>query len=78
MGRAVRVPARRSRPTGRTWRIQSPHGTIFDFGSSPADWTLSLPQAPTTRLGLTMNAGTASIDMSGAALSSLGLTANAG
>ncbi|MFI5226318.1 MAG: hypothetical protein ACHQ3P_06545 [Candidatus Limnocylindrales bacterium] len=58
--------------------IQSPHGTIFDFGSSPADWTLSLPQAPTTRLGLTMNAGTASIDMSGAALSSLGLTANAG
>ncbi len=63
---------------GSRLAIESPHGTIFDFGSVPADWTLSLPQAPATDLGLTMNAGTANVDMSGTAVSSLGLTANAG
>jgi len=58
--------------------ISSPKGSIFDFGSAPADWTLSLPRIPVTDLGLTMNAGTATVDMTGTPVSSLSLTANAG
>jgi hypothetical protein len=58
--------------------IEGRHGSIFDIGSAPGDWNLTLPRAPTMGLGITLNAGDALLSLSGTTISSLGLTANAG
>lgn len=48
---------------------------FFDRGS---DWRINLPRTPMIDLGITLNAGDASVDMTGATVHSLGLTLNAG
>jgi len=51
-------------------------GTFFQRGQ--VSWILTLPQASVLDLGLTLNAGDGELQLSGAKLSSLNLTVNAG
>jgi hypothetical protein len=48
---------------------------FFDRGS---EWLIDLPRTPTLSLGVTLNAGEGTADLSGASLDSLGVTLNAG
>ena len=53
----------------------------FDFGflgNARADWKVSLPRAVSLRTGVTLNAGSGSIDLSGATVEAFDLTVNAG
>jgi len=72
---------------GRPPRLSSDPGSLsiasgrvdfLDFGSARSAWQLALPTDPTLDLSLEMNAGDASLDLAGARLSSVSLTANAG
>jgi hypothetical protein len=51
---------------------------MFGFGGSREHWTVTLPTEPTLNLGLTLNAGAGRIDLSGAQLTEVDLTVNAG
>ena len=53
-------------------------GDLFNFGAARSDWHLQLPTNPNLDLSLTMNAGTARLDLGGARLTGLSLTGNAG
>src|ERR1019366_1774315 len=53
-------------------------GDLFHFGAARSDWHLQLPTNPNLDLSLTMNAGTARLDLGGARLTDLSLTGNAG
>jgi hypothetical protein len=72
---------------GRPPSIESSPGSLtvangrvdfLDFGSARPDWQLTLPADPSLDLSLQMNAGDARLDLAGARLSALSLTANAG
>lgn len=52
--------------------------TFFDAGSGPATWRIAVPRSPQVGLGLTLNAGSSTVDLAGANLRSVNLTVNAG
>ncbi len=53
-------------------------GDLFQFSSARPSWLVQLPTSPTLDLSLTMNAGSARLDLAGAHLGGLSLTGNAG
>jgi hypothetical protein len=57
--------------------IESDDTTSF-AGTGRSNWNLTIPRAPIIALGLTLNAGEGTVDLTGAALSSASLTLNAG
>jgi hypothetical protein len=72
---------------GRPPQVSSDSGSLgvssgrvdfLDFGSARSAWQLSLPTDPALDLSLEMNAGDATVNLSGARLTALSLTANAG
>jgi hypothetical protein len=76
-GDADRRPVVSSSAT--TLTIANAHGSdFFSFGAARSDWHLQLPTDPNLDLSLTMNAGTAGLNLAGARLTSLALTGNAG
>jgi hypothetical protein len=60
--------------------LRSPdrRGTIFDGARGQTTWNLSLPRTPNLDLGFTINAGHGTVDLSGAMLTTVNLTVNAG
>jgi hypothetical protein len=60
--------------------IQPPDGGdgFLRFDRGPAAWTVTVPRVPALDFGLTLNAGTGSVDLSGAAIRSAHATVNAG
>lgn len=71
-GRAPRV-----RTDGSTVTIDDPERTAF-FDRGRTDWTVSVPRSPELGLGLTINAGSGTLDLDGATLSTVDATVNAG
>jgi len=55
-----------------------PDDSIGFPGGGRSDWNLSLPRTPELGLGLTLNAGDGTVDLTGATLSSTTVTLNAG
>ncbi len=60
-----------------TMRSRDEEG-FFHVLEGSSDWDVTLPRASTMALGLTLNAGEGQVDLSGATLSSLNFTVNAG
>lgn len=58
--------------------ITSGRVDFLDFGSARSAWQVVLPTDPTLDLSLEMNAGDATLDLAGARLRNVALTANAG
>ena len=58
--------------------IADEHGGSFFEDVGRGAWTVDVPQSPAINLGVTLNAGDGTADLSGANLSSVGLTVNAG
>jgi cell wall-active antibiotic response 4TMS protein YvqF len=60
--------------------LTSPHanGNVFDVGRGRSTWNVSLPKATSLDVGLTLNAGDGTVNLSGARLTAFNLTVNAG
>ena len=72
-GRGPRVDA-----GGTSVSLQSPAGGAFFQDVGQNTWTVGVPRTPTVELGLTLNAGRGTADLSGAKVGSAELTVNAG
>jgi hypothetical protein len=59
-------------------RIVDDRPGAFNFGAAGSDWTVTVPRGPSLDVGLTLNAGEGTIDLSGVALRSTNFTLNAG
>ena len=64
--------------TGDSLRISNNRSGILSFNLSRSSWQLQLPADPSLDLTLEMNAGDAHLDLAGAHLDGLSMTANAG
>lgn len=58
--------------------IRSPYGPGPLFNRGKVAWNLSVPQGPSLDLGLTLNAGEGTVDLTGASVASFNVTVNAG
>jgi hypothetical protein len=65
------------RTDGASVTIAPPHDS-FAFSDPTSAWNVTLPRDPSLSLGVTLNAGEGTVDMSGAKLGEFGLTLNAG
>jgi hypothetical protein len=72
-GKAPRIDV-----AGSTVSIGSGQRGSFFGGTERTDWTIDVPTDPQVDLGLTINAGQGSMDLTGARLGSVSLTVNAG
>jgi hypothetical protein len=72
-GRGPRVEA-----SDTSVSIRTPAGGAFFQDVGQNNWTVGVPRTPSVALGVTLNAGRGSADLSGANLTSTDLTVNAG
>jgi hypothetical protein len=71
--------ARGPRVTSTTASLSIQPETSIGFpGATRSDWTVTIPKTPGIGLGLTLNAGDGSVDLTGATITSTSFTLNAG
>lgn len=59
-------------------QMKSPRNVGFVFGDTGSTWNVVVPRTPHVQLSVTLNAGDASLDLTGATLGGTSITVNAG